>query len=158
RLDVEEEIGEREPAPVERPAHKVNITNRTKVLWPNEGITKQELCDYYSSISPWILPFLKDRPIMMVRYPDGIGGKFFYQWHTPPSVPEWIRTTRLKSDEEGVVDVFLIDDVDALLYVSNLAAIPIHVLASRIGRLDKADFSTLDFDVKGASLAEGIAI
>lgn len=137
---------------------KVNITNRNKVLFPADGYTKQDLCDYYASIAPVMVPFLKDRPIMMVRYPDGIQGKNFYQWHVPPSVPSWMRTLRLSSDEEGVVDVFVVDSADALVFVANLAAIPIHVLASRAGRLDKADFFTIDFDVKALSLSAGITL
>jgi bifunctional non-homologous end joining protein LigD len=149
-----EEPPEAEPEPPP-PA----ITNPRKVLWPGEGITKTDLVTYYRSIAPAMLPYLRDRPVMLVRYPDGIEGKSFYQWNVPVGTPHWIRSFRMRIDSGGdAVDVFLIDGERALAYVANLAAIPIHILAARAGSLDEADFFTIDFDVKGASLREGIVL
>jgi bifunctional non-homologous end joining protein LigD len=142
--------------PPEPPAFA--ITNPRKVLWPGEGITKADLVGYYEAIAPAMLPYLRDRPVMLVRYPDGILGKSFYQWNVPVGTPGWIRTYRLPGVQDQPVEVFLVDDERTLLHVANLAAIPIHVLASRASSPDDCDFLTMDFDVKGASLAEGITL
>jgi bifunctional non-homologous end joining protein LigD len=143
-------------APPEPPAFA--ITNPRKVLWPGEGITKADLVRYYEAIAPALLPYLSDRPVMLVRYPDGILGKSFYQWNVPVGTPGWIRTYRLPGVQDQPVEVFLVDDERTLLHVANLAAIPIHILASRASSPDDCDFLTMDFDVKGASLAEGITL
>jgi bifunctional non-homologous end joining protein LigD len=145
----------REP---EEPPQKVAITNRHKVLWPEEGYTKSDLFAYYEAIAPAMLPHLHDRPIALVRYPDGIAGKSFYQWNVPPGLPSWVKTFRLRDEEKGSVEVFLVNDARTLLYVANLAAIPIHVLASRAGSLDRPDYLTVDFDVELATLRDGIAL
>lgn len=145
------------PAPAPAPADEhVPVTNPRKLLFP--GITKAELVAYYRTIAPVILPYLRDRPVMLVRYPDGIDGKSFYQWNVPAGTPPWIRTLRLRDDDGAEEEVFLLDGERALAHVANLAAIPLHVLASRAPSLTACDFLTLDLDVGGASLREGIAL
>lgn len=148
-------------APVAEPeapaSVSVRVTNRSKVFWPEEGYTKGELVDYYQSISPFLLPYLVDRPIMLVRYPDGIAGKNFYQWNVPHGMPSWVRSVVLgrhvSSADQGdhQKHVFLIDRIESLLYVANLACIPIHVLSSRVGAPDQCDFLTVDFDVNAST-------
>jgi bifunctional non-homologous end joining protein LigD len=128
------------------------------VLWPGEGITKADLVGYYQAIAPAMLPYLRDRPVMLVRYPDGIAGKSFYQWNVPLGTPAWIRTHRLVGDDGKTEEVFVIDDARSLAHVANLAAIPLHVLAARVSSPGDCDFLTLDFDVKGASLREGVIL
>jgi bifunctional non-homologous end joining protein LigD len=105
-----------------------------------------------------LLPWLADRPIILVRYPDGIRGKSFYQWNAPPGKPDWVRTLEIRhaDDEDRRVEVFLVDSIESLSYLANLACIPIHILASRAETIDFADFLTIDFDVKHASLAEAV--
>ncbi len=149
-----EEIVERaEQAPIEASvadSERIQVTNRDKVFWPNEGYTKGDLCDYYAAIAPALLPFLKSRPVVLVRYPDGIEGKNFFQWNAPPGTPEWIRTLALvDEDDSGPHDksVFLVDDVDSLVHIANLGCIPIHVLAGREQSLDECDFLTIDLDI-----------
>lgn len=141
------------PAP-----RRVQLTNRDKVFWPREGITKGDMLDYYAGISDVLLPHLADRPIMLVRYPDGIEGKNFYQWNTPKGTPSWVRTLSLKHEERDGKDVttFLVDDVDALLHVINLGCIPIHVLASRKESLQCCDFLTIDFDLGDQPFREAV--
>jgi bifunctional non-homologous end joining protein LigD len=143
----------------------VRVTNRAKVFWPAEGYTKGDLVDYYDAMSSVILPYLKDRPVMLVRYPDGIEGKNFYQWNVPHGCPSWIKSVVLgkhvsspEGDEAHKKHVFLIDRKEALLYIANLACIPIHVLASRVTSRHAGDFLTIDFDVNLASLAEAIPL
>ena len=139
--------------PAEAPAprkSRVNVTNRDKVFWPDEGYTKGDLIEYYAAMAPAMLPFLAERPVVMVRYPDGIRGKSFYQWNVPQGTPEWLRRTHLRDssdpDKREKV-VFLVDDVDALVYLANLGTIPLHVLACREVTRDACDFLTVDFDI-----------
>ena len=152
----------------DRPAEETNkspqgdprapISNPKNVLWPDEGITKVELCAYYREIAPTMLPYLRDRPVMMVRYPNGIDGKSFYQWNAPAGAPSWIRTCRIQNETGADFDALLIDDADGLTYLANLAAIPIHILASRCGSLEKCDFLTIDFDLKSAPFASAVTL
>ncbi len=129
---------------------RAKLTNRDKVFWPDEGYTKGDLIEYYAALAPAMLPFLADRPVVMVRYPDGIRGKNFYQWNVPQGTPDWLRRTMLRDssdpDKREKV-VFLIDDVDALVYLANLGTIPLHVLACREETRDACDFLTVDFDI-----------
>jgi bifunctional non-homologous end joining protein LigD len=130
---------------------RVVVTNRDKMFWPKEGYTKGDLCDYYATIAPAMLPFLADRPVVLVRYPDGIEGKNFFQWRAPAGTPTWLATLELRDEEDaqerGKKSVFLLNSVDALVHIANLGAIPIHVLASRASDLACGDFFTLDLDL-----------
>jgi bifunctional non-homologous end joining protein LigD len=136
----------------------VDVTNRAKVFWPDEGYTKGELCDYYTSVADVILPHLVDRPVILVRYPDGIAGKNFYQWNVPPGMPPWVRTLSVGEPGDEQKRGFLIDDPSTLLYIANLACIPLHILACRVPKLEQADFFTIDFDVKQSSLAHAVTL
>ncbi len=128
---------------------RVVLTNLDKVYWPEAGYTKRDLLDYYAAIAPALLPHLAERPVMLVRYPDGISGKNFYQWNVPRGTPPWVRTLQLRREEEDGKEVttFLIDDVDSLLHIINLGCIPIHVLACRTTSRESCDFLTIDFDL-----------
>jgi bifunctional non-homologous end joining protein LigD len=137
---------------------RVNLTNRAKLFWPEEGYTKGDLCDYYAEIADVILPYLIDRPVILVRYPDGIVGKNFFQWNVPPGMPAWVRTLSMKDESGEPKRGFLIDDASTLLYIANLACIPLHMLGSRVPNLKQADFFTLDFDVKQSELKHAITL
>ncbi|MBK8252292.1 MAG: DNA ligase D [Polyangiaceae bacterium] len=134
---------------------KVHVTNRTKVLFPEDGYTKGDLCAYYESIAPAMLPYLIDRPVALVRYPDGIHGKNFYQWNVPMGVPSWVKTAYIPHDDGQDRHVFLINDVETLLVVANLATIPIHILASRGTAREECEFFTIDLDVELSTFAVG---
>ena len=148
------------PAPaIEPPEKKVPLSNLGKVFWPEEGYTKGDLIDYYREVSPWLLPYLKDRPIVMARYPDGITGKSFYQKDAPSFAPSWLRTERIWSEgTEREIDYFVCDDVESLLYVVNLGSIPLHVWASRVEGLERPDWSILDLDPKRAPFAHVVKV
>jgi bifunctional non-homologous end joining protein LigD len=144
---------------------KVTVTNRTKIFWPEEpsagepSLTKGDLCDFYESMADAILPFLADRPVIVVRYPDGIDGKSFFQWNVPPGMPPWVRTMSFRGDDDDEPKRgFLVDDPSTLLYMANLACIPLHILACRVPELDQADFFTLDFDIKQSELRHAITL
>lgn len=146
--------------PADRVVGKARLTNQDKVFWPADGITKGDLCDYYEAVSSVLLPHLRDRPVTLVRYPDGIDGKSFYQWRIPDKAPPWLQSLRLRSPEEDgkEVSTILINDLSSLMYVANLGCIPLHVIASRAESLDTCDFLTLDLDVELASLKTAIPI
>ena len=142
-----------DPAPPKPPAGTLpfELTNTKKVFWPEEGYTKGDLLDYYRAISPWLLPYLRDRPLVMTRYPDGIAGKSFFQKDAPGFTPDWIRTERMWSeDTQREIDYFVCDDEASLLYVVNLGSIPLHLWSSRVPTLERPDWCVLDLDPKGA--------
>jgi bifunctional non-homologous end joining protein LigD len=133
------------------PPREVKFSNLDKVFWPDDGYTKGDLIEYYRAISPWLLPYLKDRPVVLTRYPDGIAGKSFFQKDAPGFVPDWIRTVRIWSeDTQREIDYFVCDDVESLLYIINLGTIPLHVWGSRIDTLEQPDWCILDLDPKEA--------
>ncbi len=127
------------------------LTNTKKIFWPDDGYTKGDLLEYYRAVAPWLLAYLRDRPVVMTRYPDGISGKSFFQKDAPGFRPEWIRTERMWSeDTQREIDYFVCDNVASLLYVINLGSIPLHLWASRSPTLEKPDWCVLDLDPKGA--------
>jgi bifunctional non-homologous end joining protein LigD len=137
----------------------IRFTNLDKVFWPREGYTKGDLVDYYREISPWLLPYLRDRPLVLTRFPDGIEGKSFYQKDAPGFVPGWVRTERMWSEHAGrEIEYFVCDDVDALLYVVNLGTIPLHLWSSRVAALDRPDWCILDLDPKGAPFRDVVTV
>lgn len=136
-------------------ARDVHFTNLTKVFWPDEGYTKQDLIEYYRAVSDWMLPFLQDRPVVLTRYPDGITGKSFYQKDAPDFAPDWLRRESVWSeDSRRDLNYFICDDVDSLLYIANMGTIPLHIWASRVGTLERPDWCILDLDPKDAPLAK----
>src|SRR4029079_924317 len=113
-------------------AKPARLTNLAKVFWPGEEITKGDLIEYYRSIAPWLLPYLKDRPLVLDRYPDGIGGKSFYQKNAPASLDGRVRTVPIWSQGSArEIEYLLCDDAVGLVELANLGAIPLHVWSSR---------------------------
>ncbi|MEI9942316.1 MAG: DNA ligase D [Pseudomonadota bacterium] len=140
---------------------RVAVSNPSKVFWPEEGYTKGDLCAYYASIAGVMLPFLHERPVVLVRYPDGIAGKHFYQWNVPAGTPDWIERIELVDEEEpGSVKktLFLVDSADALVHIANLGCIPLHVLAAQRGALDQCDFLTVDFDIADRPFSDAVRL
>jgi bifunctional non-homologous end joining protein LigD len=137
----------------------VVITNASKVFWPGEGYTKGDLVGYYQGVGGWLVPYLRDRPLVLTRYPDGIGGKSFYQKDAPAWAPAWVRRVRVASPHAGrAIEYFVVDDVETLRYVANTGTIPLHPWASRVGSLDRPDWCVLDLDPKGAPFADVVAV
>jgi bifunctional non-homologous end joining protein LigD len=139
-------------APTER---TVTFSNLRKKYWPEEGYTKGDLIEYYRAIAPWLLPYLKERPLVLTRFPDGIDGKSFYQKDAPEFAPPWIRTIPIWSEEtQRDIRYFVCDDVESLLYVANLGSIPLHIWASRVGSLELPDWCVIDLDPKAAPFSD----
>jgi bifunctional non-homologous end joining protein LigD len=153
RTVINEELPEPEPAspaPSE-PERTVRFSNLDKVFWPEEGYTKGDLIEYYREASAWLLPYLQDRPLVLTRYPDGIAGKSFFQKDAPVFAPDWIRTVTLWSEgSDRELRYFVCEDVESLLYIVNLAAIPLHIWSSRVSSLEHPDWCILDLDPKEA--------
>jgi bifunctional non-homologous end joining protein LigD len=130
---------------------KVPFTNLAKVFWPDEGYTKGDLIEYYRAISPWLLPYLEDRLLVLTRFPDGIKGKSFFQKDAPSFAPGWVRLERVWSESaQREIDYFVAGDVESLLYIANLGTIPLHIWASRVADLAHPDWCILDLDPKEA--------
>ncbi len=135
------------------------ITNRDKVFWPEEGYTKGDLIDYYRKLSPWLLDYLRDRPVVLTRYPDGIDGKSFFQKDAPDWTPAWVRRVRMWSEHaHREIDYFVVDSVESLIYLANSGSIPLHVWASRTRDLAHPDWTVIDLDPKEAPFAHVVTI
>jgi bifunctional non-homologous end joining protein LigD len=163
RNDAAEEIAvpavPASPAGGESVAKEVKLTNLKKLFWPAESYTKGDLVAYYERVAPLLLPYLRDRPLVLTRYPDGITGKSFYQKDAPEFAPAWVRTERVYSkDAEREIDYFVVDDVESLRYVANSGAIPLHLWASRLGSLERPDWLVLDLDPKGAPFTDVVKV
>ncbi len=162
--DRSRESGDRdaEPAPVpisQLPTPEVQFSNLDKIFWPDEKYTKGDLIEYYRAISPWLLPYLKDRPVVLTRFPDGITGKSFFQKDAPGFIPEWLRTERMWSeDTQREIDYFVCDNLESLLYLANMGTIPLHVWGSRAATLEQPDWCILDLDPKDAPFAHVVKV
>ena len=141
----------------DRQGHLVPFTNLKKIYWPADGYTKGDLVDYYRAVSGWMLPYLRERPMVLTRFPDGIDGKSFYQKDAPEHAPSWIRTVPIWSeDTQREINYFVCDDEESLLYMANLGSIPLHMWASRVGSLELPDWCVIDLDPKEAPFSDVI--
>jgi bifunctional non-homologous end joining protein LigD len=138
---------------------RLKPTNIKKIFWPAEGYTKGDLIAYYERVAPLMLPYLRDRPLVLTLFPDGIAGKSFYQKDAPDFAPAWVRTERIYSrDTERDIAYLVVDDVEMMRYVANSGAIPIHLWASRIPSLERPDWLVLDLDPKGAPFTDVVRV
>lgn len=138
---------------------KVVITNRHKIFWPEQGLSKGDLVDYYAGVAPLLAPYLRDRPVVLTRYPDGIHGKSFYQKDAPEWTPAWVRTERIYSEHaDREIDYFIADDEDTLLHLVNMGTIPLHVWCSRWNDIGRPDWCILDLDPKEAPFSDVVAV
>ena len=126
----------------------VDVTNPAKVFWPTDRITKGELLRYYVRVSPWLLPGVEDRPLVMKRFPNGVTAKAFYQQRAPDNPPPGVRTelTEESSDESGMMPRFVGSNLATLLHMTQLAAIEQHPWFSRVQSPGDADYVALDLD------------
>lgn len=127
---------------------EVALTNLDKIYFPEIGGTKAELIDYYIRMSPYILPYLKDRPFSMLHYPDGIHGKTFYQKQRPDDAPDWLQSVNLPSGEK-TIDWCLVNDLPSLIYMANRSCIETHAWFSRLPELNNPDVAIFDLDPSG---------
>ena len=147
------EVRQERPATdvVRRGRRELKLSNLDKLFWPEEGITKGDLIEYYRQIAPVLVPHLRRRPFTMRRYPDGAAGKAFFQKDAPKHMPEWIpRFRTLVSTRSGgarkEVEFPLVDDELALLWMANMGCIDMNAWYSRVDRPDRPDFVLFDLD------------
>ena len=133
--------------------HDVRLTNLRKVFWPHLGLTKGALLQYYADIAAVLVPHVKDRAMVMKRYPHGIEGEFFFMKRTPNPHPEWLQTCRIEHGSGNVIDFPMINDAAALLWVVNLGCIDLNQLYARCDDIDRPDYLHFDLDPGSAPFA-----
>jgi len=127
---------------------EVEISRPQKVLFPEDGITKGELIEYYARIAPHMVPHLRDRPLTLERYPNGINTKRFFQKEVSSYFPKWIRTATVQKVGGSVTHV-ICNDTATLVYIANQACVTPHIFLSRVDKLDVPDQLVFDLDPQG---------
>jgi bifunctional non-homologous end joining protein LigD len=146
-LVIKEIVPVAKPSFLEVGGRQVKVSNLEKVLYPATGFTKADVIDYYIDVSSVLLPHLKDRPISLKRYPDGVEGFFFYEKQCPSHRPDWVNTTRVSSRREaGFIDYCVMNDLSALVWAANLADLELHTFLHRAPKLEYPDFVAFDLD------------
>jgi bifunctional non-homologous end joining protein LigD len=126
---------------------KVRFTNLNKIIFPQEKITKNQLIEYYIKVAPKILKILKNRAIVLNRFPNGINKPGFYEKNAPKGTPAWVKTTKIYSKTaKKTTNYILCNDLDTLIWIANLTSIEIHIPLSTISSREKPDFIFFDID------------
>lgn len=136
RTDVELSLGDR----------SVRLTNLHKLFWPERGITKRDLLQYYADIASALLPHLCDRAMVMKRYPNGAAGEFFFMKRAPSPRPDWIRTCPITHASGSVIDFPIVEDLASLLWVVNLGCIDLNQWYARCDDVARPDYLHFDLD------------
>ena len=124
---------------------RLPLSNPDKVLWPEQGVTKAALAEYYLAVADWMLPHVAKRPLTLVRCPNGQGKPCFYQRHPGEGMPAAIRTVPVK-EKDGTYDSISIDDVEGLIGLVQIGALEIHTWGSRLDKIEQADRIVFDLD------------
>ena len=133
---------------------EVTLTHLSKLFWPDDGIVKRDLLQYYADIAKYVLPHIESRAMVMKRYPDGAFGKFFFQKRAPSPKPAWVPVCKIKHPAAGVVDFPAINDVASLLWLVNLGCIDLNPWYARCDDVDRPDYLHFDLDpTPGADFA-----
>ena len=139
---------------------ELSVSNLEKVLFPHSGFTKGQLIDYYVRVAPVMLPHIRERPLTMKRFPDGVESKFFFEKHIPSHAPEWVRSVDVPAnDGQDVIPYAMVNDVPTLAWAANLGTIELHVPLWHVGRHRKLpappDLMVFDLDPgEGTSIVE----
>jgi len=128
------------------PARTVKLSNLDKVLYPQTGTTKREVIDYYEAVAPVLLAHLRDRPLTVKRYPDGVEGKAFFEKRSPRHRPDWVRTAAVRSERQGTIDYTVADDLETLTWLANLAALELHAPLATASDLEHPTAMVFDLD------------
>ncbi len=126
---------------------KIQVSNLDKVLYPKVGFAKGQVIDYYIHIAPVLLPHLKDRPLTMKRYPDGVDGQFFYEKNCPSHRPNWVQTAKVWSEgNQRIMNYCLANDLPTLVWAANLADLELHTSLSRKDNIARPTMMVFDLD------------
>jgi len=126
---------------------KIQVSNLDKILYPKAGFTKGQVIDYYVRIASVLLPHLKDRPLTMKRYPDGVEGEFFYEKNCPSHRPKWVQTAKVWSEGNQRIMLYcLANDLPTLVWAANLADLELHTSLSRKNKIERPTLMVFDLD------------
>ncbi|OGN60641.1 MAG: hypothetical protein A3F40_01920 [Chlamydiae bacterium RIFCSPHIGHO2_12_FULL_27_8] len=129
------------------------LTNENKILFPKNKITKKDIFNYYKKIYKKIIPLIKDRPITLKRFPEGINGIKFYQKNVSKFFPKWLKTVKVKTEKNTFINMVVINDLKSLLYISNLVS-EIHIWLSKTDKLNYPDKMIFDLDASEKKFAK----
>jgi bifunctional non-homologous end joining protein LigD len=129
---------------VEVEGRRLKLSNLDKVFYPEVGFTKGQVIDYYRQIAPVLLPHLRDRPLTLKRYPDGVEGEFFYEKQCPSYAPDWIETVTVQN--RRTIDYCLANDLSTLIWLANLADLELHTSLSRAADVMRPTMMVFDLD------------
>ena len=133
---------------------EVKLTNLQKIFWPKLKLTKRDLLQYYSDVSPWLLPHVQNRAMVMKRYPNGISGEFFFMKRAPESRPRSIPVCSIEHHSGNVIDFPVVQNLSTLLWIVNLGCIDLNPWYARCDDVDRPDYLHFDLDpTPGASFA-----
>ncbi|WP_221393844.1 non-homologous end-joining DNA ligase [Dyadobacter sp. NIV53] len=126
---------------------EAELTNLDKIYWPDDEITKGELLDYYRQIAPYILPYLKNRPLSLKRNPNGIRDNGFFHKDAGDIAPKWVKKVAIHSEStDKMVHYLVCNDVESLLFIANLGCIEMNPWNSTVNKLDRPDYIVMDID------------
>jgi bifunctional non-homologous end joining protein LigD len=131
---------------VESAGRRLSLSNLEKDLYPSYGFTKAEILEYYRRIANFILPHLKDRALTLKRYPEGVEKDFFFEKRCPSHRPAWLKTAEVRRDHGERMTVCLVNDLETLIWVENLASVELHVPLARAGSPETPDSMVFDLD------------
>lgn len=138
-------MGEKDREVVEIEGRVLALSNLEKEMWPGENITKAHLIKYYVEMAPVLLPYIRNRPLVMKRYPDGIGGQYFYQKECPPYAPDWVETYPVRHTRK-VINYIVCNDTPTLAWMAGQGCLEIHAWLSRVDNIDCPDLAVFDLD------------
>jgi bifunctional non-homologous end joining protein LigD len=141
---------------------EVKLSSADRVLYPDDGVTKGDLFEYYAHISNWIVPHLKDRPFTLKRYPHGITQQAYFQKQAPKGIPDWIGTRQFTTHpREGgarLVDFVLVNSREALLWMVQMNCVDMNAWYSRVDKPERPDFVVFDLDPPDEGFADAIRV
>src|SRR5216117_371631 len=143
-------------AEVRAGTRSVRLTNLTKLFWDEGQITKGMLLQYYADVAPVLLPHLRDRAMVMKRYPNGAGSPFFFMKRAPSPRPDWIALCRIRHASGNVIDFPMVQDLAALLWVVNLGCIDLNQWYARCDDVDRPDYLHFDLDPTEGATFENV--
>jgi len=130
---------------VEVAGRQLSLSNLDKVMYPIVGFTKGQVIDYYTRIAPALLPHLRDRPLTLKRYPNGVGGAYFYEKQCPEHRPEWVETAEIRMESKDI-NFCLCNDLPTLVWAANLANLELHPSLSKADRIERPTTMAFDLD------------
>ncbi len=131
---------------VEIAGKSLSLANLEKDLYPSYGFTKAQILEYYRRMAAFILPHLQDRALTLKRYPEGVDQEFFFEKRCPAHRPAWVKTAEIRLEDKERMTVCLVNDLETLIWVENLASVELHVPLARAGSPETPDAMVFDLD------------